>query len=253
MGTSRLARTDFARFRKPKRATRGNPLTAAPATPTRRIMPSARRNQGANRGKKKKSNAPPPAKKKAAKGRGGGGIRKKRKDASSSDASSSDDDDAMGIRDDEDAYEDLPSDFSDEEIGEDEAFDDEDREMYRGMTFYDSKKKKSAKDGVDGEEEDLDDDGFGELIARAQNEGMNASNSNGDEHNDKAKEEQLDVLADSDVDEEKEDPKKKIKKKTKKDESKTIKTTALPNTKMNIKGVNDALDDEQQIELDSED
>ena len=59
-------------------------------------MPSARRNQGANRGKKKKSNAPPPAKKKAAKGRGGGGNRKKRKDASSSDASSSDDDDAMG-------------------------------------------------------------------------------------------------------------------------------------------------------------
>ena len=216
-------------------------------------MPSARRNQGANRGKKKKSNAPPPAKKKAAKGRGGGGIRKKRKDASSSDASSSDDDDAMGKRDDEDAYEDLPSDFSDEEIDEDEAFDDEDREMYRGMTFYDSKKKKSAKDGVDGEEEDSDDDGFGELIARAQNEGMNASNSNDDEHNDKAKEEQLDVLADSDDDEEKEDPKKKIKKKTKKDESKTIKTTALPNTKMNIKGVNDALDDEEQIELDSED
>ena len=216
-------------------------------------MPSARRNQGANRGKKKKSNAPPPAKKKAAKGRGGGGIRKKRKDASSSDASSSDDDDAMGIRDDEDAYEDLPSDFSDEEIDEDEAFDDEDREMYRGMTFYDSKKKKSAKDGVDGEEEDSDDDGFGELIARAQNEGMNASNGNDDDHNDKAKEEQLDVLADSDDDEEKEDPKKKIKKKTKKDESKTIKTTALPNTKMNIKGVNDALDDEEQIELDSED
>ena len=54
-------------------------------------------------------------------------------------------------------------------------------------------------------------------------------------------------------DEEKEDPKKKIKKKTKKDESKTIKTTVLPNTKMNIKGVNDALDDEEQIELDSED
>ncbi len=215
-------------------------------------MPSARRNQGANRGKKKKSNAPPPAKKKAAKGRGGGGIRKKRKDASSSDASSSDDDDAMGKRDDEDAYEDLPSDFSDEEIDEDEAFDDEDREMYRGMTFYDSKKKKSAKDGVDGEEEDSD-DGFGELIARAQNEGMNASNGNDDDHNDKAKEEQLDVLADSDDDEEKEDPKKKIKKKTKKDESKTIKTNALPKTKMNIKGVNDALDDEEQIELDSED
>ena len=48
------------------------------------------------------------------------------------DASSSDDDDAMGIRDDEDAYEDLPSDFSDEEIDEDEAFDDEDRRCIEG-------------------------------------------------------------------------------------------------------------------------
>ena len=37
------------------------------------------------------------------------------------------------------------------------------------MTFTTVKRRK-AKDYADGEEEDSDDDGFGELIARAQNE-----------------------------------------------------------------------------------
>ena len=90
--------------------------------------------------------------------------------------------------------EDLPSDFSDEEIDEDEAFDDEDREMYRGMTFTTVKRRK-AKDGVYRRRR-FRRRRLGELIARAQNEDERRMG-NDDDHNDKAKEERDEELADS--------------------------------------------------------
>jgi len=227
-------------------------------------MPSARRNQRQNRRGKAGGNKKSAA---SAKARGGGGSRNEKKKNNNNNTRSSmdhvSDDDSDGDsdeREDEDKYEDLPSDFSDEEIDEDEAFDEEDREMYRGMRFYDEKKKKKKNNKKEEEEEEDDeeddDDGFGELIARAQRgETSDASDGNDEDGAEDGEEEELGMLEDSDEEEDEKKRNTKEKKKKEKEEKKTKETAGeLPTpARRKIRGVNDALDEEEQLDLDSDD
>jgi len=124
----------------------------------------------------------------------------------------------------DDAYDDLPKDFTDEEIDEDEAFAEEDKEMYRGMRFYDEKRKEEKE-----EEEDEDDDGYGELIARAMQTNKTTTSKNSqaeDGDNAAAPVKRSEIVPPS--------------------------VTAVAK-KRKVRGVNDALDEEERVDLDSED
>ena len=122
----------------------------------------------------------------------------------------------------DDAYDDLPNDFTDEEIDEDEAFAEEDKETYRGMRFYDEKRKEE-------EEEDEDDDGYGELIARAMqtNKTTTSKNSQSEDGDNAAAPVKRSAIVPPSV-------------------------TAVAK-KRKVRGVNDALDEEERVDLDSED
>ena len=150
---------------------------------------------------------------------GGFNIEKKRKTKKMKD-----DIDSENDEDSDDAYDDLPKDFEDEEIDEDEAFAEEDKETYRGMRFYDEKRKEEEE-----EEEDDDDDGFGELIARAMQTTTTTTSK-------KSQSEDGDNAAAP----------------VKRSEIVSPSVTAIAK-KRKVRGVNDVLDEEERVDLDSED
>ncbi|CAL6407696.1 unnamed protein product [Bathycoccus prasinos] len=150
---------------------------------------------------------------------GGFNIEKKRKTKKMKD-----DIDSENDEDSDDAYDDLPKDFEDEEIYEDEAFAEEDKETYRGMRFYDEKRKEEEE-----EEEDDDDDGFGELIARAMQTTTTTTSK-------KSQSEDGDNAAAP----------------VKRSEIVSPSVTAIAK-KRKVRGVNDVLDEEERVDLDSED
>ena len=147
---------------------------------------------------------------------GGGFNIEKTKTKMKENDSENDDDDS------DDAYDDLPNDFTDEEIDEDEAFAEEDKETYRGMRFYDEKRKEE-------EEEEDDDDGYGELIARAMqtNKTKTSKNSQSEDGDNAAAPVKRSAIVPPSV-------------------------TAVAK-KRKVRGVNDALDEEERVDLDSED